>query len=118
MAKKQNLWEGFKNEKLRVIVSYSPDYDEFENENLIEQRLIHAAKSRVASILISHVRVNYSDLVKNENANQIVQKIEAAIDSIKLILKFGDLYTFSGIYEADVNVLINYLTSISNNDAE
>jgi len=113
LPKKQDVWEGFKNGKLRVIVNYSPDYDEFGNDTLITQRLLHTAKSRTALILVSYVRLNYPDLLQTESANQIVQKTEEVIESVKLIFKFEDSDTFRGIYETDANILIDFLISIS-----
>jgi hypothetical protein len=112
-TKKQDLWEGFKDGKLRVIVNYTPDYDEFENENVIIEKLMYAAKSRTTLILISHIRLNLSDTAQFENSDQIIQKTEEVIESVKLISKSNDSITFRGICETDVNTLFDYLTSIS-----
>ena len=113
LTQKHALWEGFKDGKLRVIVNYSPNYDEFENENLITENLTRTAKSRTALILISHIRLNFPNIAQLENSDQIIQKTEETIESVKLIHKFYDSNTFRGIYETDISVLIDYLTLIS-----
>jgi len=111
LAKKQGLWEGFKDGKLRVIVDYSPDYYEFENENVITEKLLNAAKSRTALILVSYAKLNSPGVVQSENSDQIIQKIEETVEAVKLISKFDDSITYKGIYETNVSNLIDYLTS-------
>jgi hypothetical protein len=118
LTSKQNLWEGFKDGKLRVIVNYSPSYDEFENENVIIEKLAYAAKSRTTLILVSYIRLNFPNISQSENSDQIIQKTEEAIESVKLISKSDDSITFRGIYETNVNILFDYLTSISKHEAK
>ena len=113
LTSKHNLWEGSKDSELRVIVNYSPNYDEFENENLITENLTRVAKSRIALILISHIRLNFPNIAQLENSDQIIQKTEETIESVKLVSKFYDSNTLRGIYETNVSVLIDYLISIS-----
>jgi len=117
LTKKQESWEGFKGGKLRIIVNYSPDYYEFENEELITEKLLDTAKSRIALILVSYVRINFPDITQSENSDQIVQKIEETIEAVQVISKSSDLITYMGIYETNVNELLDYLHSISQYDA-